>query len=654
MNITDYIVAYLKQGKTVELPGIGSFASQHTTAHYDSLSGTFFPTQETLTFSNVTHGDKGIIQYIAEQECIGNNTAEQMFKNYMDVLLEKLNKEHSHTFPGIGTLQKEGFQVSFVPDTQLNLGNDTITCPTLSNVKKYDIPSNKDPFSQFEQEFKADSPAETEEHLPDNEQVETPAEVAPIEAVPAEEPAVEKEEEAEHEEPEQHDTEAEPLSLDAEEAATEAKIAAVEQAAKDARAQINRPEEVSSEEKQTNPTEVAAPTVESNDAANGETSHVDDTDKALASLQEMEEIPQPKEENEKNAPADNLPFTPSETPTKKKKKSYGLLIVITILLILCLLGGGAYYYFKIYQPGQQNAGNEKQPVAEMTKGDATQNTATADSSLANVNDSSATTGDSTSAATPQAENTTAAKAETPAATPAAPQAKKANVVVPNNDFTLATDNITYTTDDIHLLSVDIANYLQSYVKTYVRSHRYSKADAAMMQKVQQYAELRLGKILSNDGCHIQDFFNYSSKDYMHTYYEKDLKLHHSARQRIIVQRELMNPQTLDKLLSDVLRENNVAADVVTRTVTKPVPVAKAASRESTKKGFDIIAGFYMNRTSADKMANSLKRKGCDAYIINKNGLYYVSMGSAGSQTEAEAIYHHIKEWYKGDVAIKKW
>ena len=53
------------------------------------------------------------------------------------------------------------------------------------------------------------------------------------------------------------------------------------------------------------------------------------------------------------------------------------------------------------------------------------------------------------------------------------------------------------------------------------------------------------------------------------------------------------------------------------------------------------------------MATNLKKKGCDAYIIEVNQGYYVSMGSAESRTKAEALYAHIKEWYKGDISIKK-
>ena len=73
----------------------------------------------------------------------------------------------------------------------------------------------------------------------------------------------------------------------------------------------------------------------------------------------------------------------------------------------------------------------------------------------------------------------------------------------------------------------------------------------------------------------------------------------------------------------------------------------------SKQGFDIIAGCYLNRQTATKMTARLHELGCDAYIIEKNDLFYVSMGSAASRTSAESLFHHIKSWYDGDIVIKQ-
>ena len=80
-------------------------------------------------------------------------------------------------------------------------------------------------------------------------------------------------------------------------------------------------------------------------------------------------------------------------------------------------------------------------------------------------------------------------------------------------------------------------------------------------------------------------------------------------------------------------------------------VPEAPTFKDSKQGFDIIAGFFTSKKSANKCANQLKALGSDAYIISKSGGYYVSMGSAPTRTAAEAMEKHIKSWYKSDVKI---
>ena len=81
-------------------------------------------------------------------------------------------------------------------------------------------------------------------------------------------------------------------------------------------------------------------------------------------------------------------------------------------------------------------------------------------------------------------------------------------------------------------------------------------------------------------------------------------------------------------------------------------VPEAPTFKNSKQGFDIIAGFFTSKKSANKCANQLKALGSDAYIISKSGGYYVSMGSAPTYTAAQAMEKHIKSWYKSDVSIK--
>jgi cell division septation protein DedD len=87
-------------------------------------------------------------------------------------------------------------------------------------------------------------------------------------------------------------------------------------------------------------------------------------------------------------------------------------------------------------------------------------------------------------------------------------------------------------------------------------------------------------------------------------------------------------------------------------VDKDAPAFVYVEKDS-KQGFDIIAGFYLNKNTAAKMTARLHELGCDAYIIEKNDMFYVSMGSAPTRTKAEALYNHIKSWYDGDIVIKE-
>ena len=87
---------------------------------------------------------------------------------------------------------------------------------------------------------------------------------------------------------------------------------------------------------------------------------------------------------------------------------------------------------------------------------------------------------------------------------------------------------------------------------------------------------------------------------------------------------------------------------------KSVEVAIHEAISADGKVGDAAICFYLNKNTAAKLTAKLHDLGCDAYIIEFSDMYYVSMGSASSQTAAEALYKHVKSWYDGDVVIKKW
>ena len=135
----------------------------------------------------------------------------------------------------------------------------------------------------------------------------------------------------------------------------------------------------------------------------------------------------------------------------------------------------------------------------------------------------------------------------------------------------------------------------------------------------------------------------------------------------------MNAALLDGILSQVIDELGIEPTGTQRTAAE-VQQVKETERaivdkknvqdnkdapqsvyveKNSKQGFDIIAGFYLNKQTASRMTARLHEQGCDAYIIEKNDMYYVSMGSAPTRTKAEALYNHIKSWYDGDIVIKQ-
>ena len=141
-----------------------------------------------------------------------------------------------------------------------------------------------------------------------------------------------------------------------------------------------------------------------------------------------------------------------------------------------------------------------------------------------------------------------------------------------------------------------------------------------------------------------------------------------------MQKELLDMRVLDSILDRVVTELGLEPDAGAPRTAEQVQQVKTEERKAienrkpkeepapvkvnveqdSRQGFDIIAGFYLDRASAARLTARLHELGSDAYIIEKNNMYYVSMGSAKNRTAAEALFKHIKGWYDGDVAIKQW
>ena len=125
MNITDLIVEQLKQGKSVELAGIGTLGSELQSPRHDKARGVYYPAHRTLVFNNATTGDDSMVTLLAERECVGTEVARQMWKNYLDALGDKLKHTGSHAFGELGTLRADdgGYRFEAAEGLVLSVGD---------------------------------------------------------------------------------------------------------------------------------------------------------------------------------------------------------------------------------------------------------------------------------------------------------------------------------------------------------------------------------------------------------------------------------------------------------------------------------------------------------------------------------------------------
>ena len=233
-----------------------------------------------------------------------------------------------------------------------------------------------------------------------------------------------------------------------------------------------------------------------------------------------------------------------------------------------------------------------------------------------------------------------------------------------NDLTYNCDNLVYSNGEMARNSSLVCDAMAEYINGFLSERKFNNAKAPMMDRVRQYADQRMKELMGKRFA-VQNLIPYD--DYIHNYSKDWLKYDYAWKVRNIIQGELMDLNLLEDMLNGLnLEPNN------NQFTAKEVQKVKQQEREAVKKktdnnalptayitkdskqGFDIIAGFYLDKNTANKMTVRLKAQGCDAYIIEKNDGYYVSMGSAPTRTKADALFNHLKSWYDGDIAIKQW
>ena len=242
-------------------------------------------------------------------------------------------------------------------------------------------------------------------------------------------------------------------------------------------------------------------------------------------------------------------------------------------------------------------------------------------------------------------------------------------VADTNCLTFNCDMIDYSEREILAQREQVCCAMEAYVGRFLADCDYRNAKSALMGSIRQYAGQRLGELLG-DRFAVQRLIPYD--DYIYSYNLPYLKRRHAYDARHIVQGELMDGQRLDEMLEKLVDELGLEPGNTRRQATegddhdrqtskaKRQPKATAGDApayvyvvQGSKKGYDVIAGFYRVKDTAAKMTARLSSEGCDAYIIELDGGFYVSMGSAATQTAAEALLKHIESWYKGAVVVKK-
>lgn len=543
MNITELIVELLQKGQKVELPGIGTFDSEVQAPRHDPATRVYYPATRSIVYREGTSGDESLVSVIAQRECVSEEVAHQMWRNYLDALTDKLSRTGSHTFGELGTLVRSGESFVFRMAEGLVIGATGDEKP-LEEVRTYEHSDNDDPFAQFEEAPQAPKPDPKPAPNPKPEPEPEPVPEPQPEPVPSPEPEPVPEPEPEPDiipEPEP---------------------------------EPGIPEALEHSE----PEIVPEP-----DSKPQETSVKDEWKKAV---QEMD-----------------------QAPVEPKKKSRKWLL--WLLLLLVVLAAGGYYYFS------QCSGSEEGTPAK--------------------------------SAEPTASVTSVKHLDVPV----------------TNAFTFNGDMIAYSGREIAGNVEVVCANMADYVNTYLAAHNYATARVPMMDRVRQYAAARMG-VLLGDRFAMQRFIPY--EDYIYQFSEPWLKGNYANMACHTVQGELMNAGLLGELLQRLIDDLGIEPSAPIRTAAEVQQVKEAertaqAARvtqevpvnveKASKQGFDIIAGFYLNRATAAKLTARLAEQGCDAYIIEKNDMFYVSMGSAPTRTKAEALYNHIKSWYDGDIAIKE-
>lgn len=611
MNITDLIVELLKEGRRVELPGMGTFDSEVQSPRHDPQTQIYYPATRNILFKKECTGDNSIVSEIAARECVNEDIAGQMWHNYMDALTDKLSRSSEHSFGELGVLSKEGdgFRFKMADGLVIEAGNSSEK--PLEGVKTYTHDENEDPFAQFEEtaggkmENPEPAPAPIPEPMPEPEPEPVPEPEPEPMPEPEPEPMPEPEPEPEplpEPEPETKPIEPEVVAIPIQELGDVAAAESTE--LQDTLKKLdNLPKSKSVLKAEAKAEKERAKKQAEEEKAQAKAKAKEEK-QALKEKKKQEKLQQ---KQESKAKSDNLVATEEpRTEEEEKKKGHKWLLWLLLLLLLLVLAGGGYYYYTHYM---QNDADGKNTEASL--------------------------------------------------------GGKHLDVSAENDLTFNCDDLVFTNGQMAENSDKVCAAMDEFINTFLAGLNYQNAKAPMMARVRDYANMRMNELMGKRFA-VQPLIPYN--DYIKDHSKQWLEYDYAKKVRNIVQGELMDFNLLEEMLgklnlepndkqlkaSDVQKVKQQEREAVKKKNDKDNTVPSAYITKDSKQGFDIIAGFYLDKSTANKMAVRLKSQGCDAYILEKNDGFYVSMGSAPTRTKADALFKHLKSWYDGDIAIKQW
>lgn len=617
MNITNYIVEFLKQGNIVEIKGIGTLSPKTISTRFDDETKTYFPTVQTVEFSTICNGNEQIISYIAKQEFIGVTTAEKLWENYIAALNDKLKVDGKHEFPEVGELilnAETGY--TFNVFDGVNFSKATRNLPILDRVMTYELDAEREnPFDKFDHPV---IPSQQEEASTVEEQPQEQ------EDVPLEDEKVEKEEPQEQE-------------------YVEETIETVNTTESDSETEENRESEEKIVEMDNNNMEDKKEEQEED----GNQSEASDLNKSIE-----EEI----DEKDKHNVNDNK-------KKKKKGKKKKIIIPIIILLLLLLLGG-AYYYFVVVKDMNIPFINEKNETTEVAEANAESDIQSKEVENAEEIDSEESASDgiieieevdteeSDEVEAKISDEEVGAEAEEIAESDE--KVKRLDLFKGENSYTFDYTLVAIEDKDEVIKStckVLVAS-MRPQIKSFLKKQRYSTAVEPMEERMNEYVIKRLKELFDDNFFHPARLMSYDN--YITDYCTNNLQRQRISRAKKTIISEIQMNDIMLEFLNELIEAGVVTKDKIVVPAPKPKVVPTADIRLRSKQGFDIISGFFKSRDNAVKEAHRFSRRGADAYVIAKGNLYYVSLGSAPSQTAAEALLRQLKTWNKENMVIKKW